>query len=138
MPRWTCPACDREFAAAGQAHVCVPGGTVADTFAGRPAYQLAAYQAMADHLGTLGPVHVDAVRVGVFLRRVGKFAEVRPKARSLQLALWLPRTVDHPRVARQIRVSAGQTVHMVKLTAVEDVDDQVRAWLTESYLAADG
>lgn len=138
MPRWTCPACDREFAVAGQAHVCVPGGTVAESFDGRPAYQLAAYQAMVDHLGTLGPVHVDPVRVGVFLRRVRKFAEVRPKARSLSLALWLPRTVDHPRVARRIQVSTDRVVHMVKLTAVEQVDDQLRAWLTESYLAADG
>lgn len=138
MPRWTCPACDREFAAAGQAHVCVPGGTVADTFAGRPAYQLAAYQAMADHLGTLGPVHVDAVRVGVFLRRVRKFAEVRPKVRSLQLTLWLPRIVHHPRVAGHLDSSAGRTVHRLKLTAVAEVDDQLRAWLTEAYLAADG
>ena len=44
MPRWTCPRCDREFGRANQAHTCVPGGTVADTFAGRPDGQVDAYR----------------------------------------------------------------------------------------------
>jgi hypothetical protein len=63
---------------------------------------------------------------------------VRPKARSVSLELVLPRAVDHPRVARRIRISADRTVHVVKLVTVEDVDDLVREWLTEAFLAAGG
>jgi hypothetical protein len=136
VSRWACPDCEREFGRAHQSHVCVPGGTVDETFAGRPAYQRATYDEIAAHLGTLGPLHVDAVRVGVFLKNSQKFAEVRPKARSLSLALVLPRRLDDARVARSLPISTGRVVNFVKLTCVDDIDDQVRGWLTEAYDAA--
>jgi len=65
VTRWTCPECEREFGRTRQSHVCVPGCTVDETFAGRPGYQRAAYDLIAAHLAALGPLHVDAVRVGV-------------------------------------------------------------------------
>jgi len=137
VTRWTCPRCDREFGRAHQAHVCVPGCTVDDVFAGRPATQRLIYNALMDHLATLGPVHEDAVRVGVFLKRVRKLAEVRPKARNLSVEIVLPRTIDHPRVARTIRIAGDRVVHIVKLTRLDQVDDELRGWLTEAYAAAD-
>ncbi|MQA85086.1 MAG: hypothetical protein GEV03_10795 [Streptosporangiales bacterium] len=136
MSRWTCPACDREFGRAHQSHVCVPGCSVDECFAGRPPGQRAIYDALIAHLTALGPVHEDAVGVGVFLKRERKLAEVRPKARSLSLEFVLPRTIDHPRISRKIPGAGGRTVHFVKLTSVDDVDDQVRDWLTEAYAAA--
>ena len=133
MDRWTCPRCEREFGKARQAHTCVPGITVDQTFAGRPAWQQPIYDAIVDHLATLGPVHADAVYVGVFLKRVQKLAEVRPKTRSVSLELVLPRAVESTRVARRITISPARVVHVVKLTDVAQVDDELRAWLTESY-----
>jgi hypothetical protein len=55
----------------------VPGCTVDRSFQGRPAVQRAIYDALITHLRTLGPVHEDAVAVGVFLLHERKFAEVR-------------------------------------------------------------
>jgi len=136
VSRWTCPECDREFGRARQSHVCVPGCTVDETFAGRPGYQRAAYEELAAHLRTLGPLHEDAVRVGVFLLNARKFAEVRPKARSLSLALVVPRRLDDARVARSIPLSTGRVMNFIKLTCVEDIDDRIRGWLTEAYDAA--
>jgi hypothetical protein len=106
---------------------------VDETFRGHPAGHRAAFDAVLDHLAALGPVHVDAVRVGVFLKSDRKMAEVRPRVRAVDLMLVLPRAVDHPRVARHIRISADHTVNAIKLTNASDVDDQVRAWLTEAY-----
>ena len=153
MARWTCPRCDREFGRARQAHTCLPGGTVADSFAGRPPGQRAVYDALIAHLRTLGPVHEDAVGVGVFLKRTSKLAEVRPQARWVSLAIVLPRAerseagperpsereaqpVPDPRIDRVIRIGADRVAHFVKLATVDDVDDQVRAWLTAAYAAA--
>jgi hypothetical protein len=109
---------------------------VDQTFAGRPAVQRAICDAVIGHLETLGTVHVDAVHVGVFLKRTQKFAEVRPKARSVSLELVLARTVEDRRVARSARISADRVVHFIKLVQLVDVDDQVRAWLSEAYLDA--
>ena len=135
MPRWTCPACGREFGRAHQSHTCVPGNSVDDTFAGSPPYQRPAYDAIIEHLSTLGPLHLDAVSVGVFLLHDRKFAEIRPKARSLQVALRLDRTASHRLVSRHMQWS-GSTWHIIKLTSPDDVDDGLRELLTEAYLLA--
>ena len=135
VTRWTCPRCEREFGKANQAHTCLPGITVDECFSGRPPWQRAIFAAIADHLETLGPVHYDAVHVGVFLKHVQKFAEVRPKVRSVSLELVLPRTVDSPRVAKHITIASERIVHIVKLTDEAQVDRELRAWLSESYAA---
>jgi Domain of unknown function (DUF5655) len=136
VSRWICPECEREFGRARQSHVCVPGCTVDRSFHGRPPVQRAIYDAMIAHLRTLGPVHEDAVTVGVFLLHERKFAEVRPMARKLSLYLFLSRTIDHPRVSRQSRISADRFWLVVRLESVDEVDDDIRAWLTEAYWAA--
>ncbi len=136
MARWTCPRCDRQFGRSQQSHVCVPGNTVAATFGGRPPVYRELYDAMITHLKGLGRVHEDAVRVGVFLVRDRKLAEIRPKARSLNACIYLPRALEHSRVATKVPIAAGRTVNVVKLTKLEDVDEQLLEWLTEAFEAA--
>jgi hypothetical protein len=136
MPRWTCPRCGRQFGRARQSHDCQPGGTLDDSFVGCPPGFREAYDAIAAHLRTLGPLHEDAVQVGVFLKADRKLAEVRPMVRALELTVYLPRVVEHLRIGRRIPISAGTTVHAVKLHDATDIDDQLRDWLTEAYLAA--
>ncbi|RJL24269.1 DUF5655 domain-containing protein [Bailinhaonella thermotolerans] len=130
MERWVCPGCDREFERARQAHVCVPGCTVDEVFEPWPP----AYREIYDRLlDGLGPVHEDAVGVGVFLKSARKFAEVRPKARSLSLALVLERPIAHPLLSRSLRFSAGRTWHFFKLTRPEDVDGELLDLTAEAY-----
>jgi hypothetical protein len=138
VSRWTCPVCEREFARVHQVHTCAPGCTVDETFAGRPPVQRAIYDALAAHLATLGPVHVDAVSVGVFLKSEAKIAEVRPMAKAVSLLLIVPRAIVTPRAMRSARISGGRTVLDLRLASVDDVDDELRNWLTEAYDAATG
>jgi hypothetical protein len=138
VSRWTCPKCDREFGRARQSHVCVPGCTVEECFAPWPPVYREIYDRIMDHLGALGPLHADAVGVGVFLKSDRKLAEVRPKARSLQLYLFLPRPVAHTRIARRLPPSGDRTMHVVKLLRPADLDASVLGWLTEAYDAASG
>ena len=132
MTRWICPNCEREFAAR-QAHVCVPGISVADLLARHPAWVAEVYQEVIEHLRTLGPVHEDAVNVGIFLKSDRTFAQFRPKVRSAELWFFLPEAIDHPRISRSVRTGLDRVVSLVKLTAAGEVDDEVRAWLTTAY-----
>ncbi|HEX6932276.1 MAG TPA: DUF5655 domain-containing protein [Streptosporangiaceae bacterium] len=136
MPRWTCPRCDREFGRARQSHTCVPGITVDAAFAGRPRWQRAVYDEIVAHMDNLGPVHEDAVSVGVFLKADRKLAEVRPRSRDVSLALYLPRPDPDPRFARILGRNGPRVFHVLLLRGPEEVDDQVRAWLTEAFLHA--
>ena len=96
----------------------------------------AVYDAIMAHLLDLGPVHEDAVGVGVFPKRDHKLAEVRPRSRDVSLALYLPRRVNHPRISRVLGNSASRVVHLLLLREADDVDEQVRDWLTEAFLHA--
>ena len=100
------PALRPRVRPASQSHTCVPGCTVDATFAGRPPRLRAVYDAIAAHLLGLGPVHEDAVGVGVFLKRDRKLAEVRPRTRDVSLALYLPRPAHDPRFSRVLGTAA--------------------------------
>jgi hypothetical protein len=123
MPPWICPKCDREFGRARQPHVCVPGGTVDETFAGRPEVQRRIYDAVIQYVRSLGSVHEDAVSVGVFLKRPRTFVQVRPRSRDVVLFLWLPRQVEDPRIGR-VRLR----IHMITTCAHEWVVAATDSW----------
>jgi hypothetical protein len=103
------------------------------TFATRPARLRAIYDAIVRHLRSLGPVHEDAVTVGVFLKSDLKLAEVRPRSADVVLFLYLPRLVRDPRVARVWGAGGLRVVHKILLRDVTDVDDVVCGWLTEAF-----
>ena len=44
--------------------------------------------------------------------------------------------MDSPKIARRMRGSGDKTWFVVNLRGPEDVDDDVRAWLTEAYLCS--
>jgi hypothetical protein len=128
-----CPNCEREFASANQAHVCVPGITVSELLRRHHGWMSEIYNAVIEHLTTLGPVHEDAVNVGVFLKSDRKIASFRPRVRSVQLSLFLPYELTDPRIARTLPVASGRVAHMINLTSADQVDHQLRGWLSEAY-----
>ncbi|MEV0717300.1 DUF5655 domain-containing protein [Asanoa sp. NPDC050611] len=138
MSRWTCPSCEREFGRTRQSHVCVPAGTIDETFAPHRPEWRQVFDAILTHVQDLGPVHTDAVKVGVFLKTDRTLAEVRPRARAVDLMLVLPHEIDSERIRRTMRVSADLIANVVALTEAQQVDEEVRAWLTEAYDAASG
>ena len=111
----------------------MPGISVAELLGRHPVWVAEVYQPIIEHLNTLGPVHEDAVDVGIFLKSDRKLASFRPKVRSAELWLFLPEAIDDPRISRSIQTGLDRIVSLVKLTAAGEVDDQVKAWLTMAY-----
>jgi len=134
MGPWTCAGCGRRFGRRNQSHECAPALTLEEYFSNRPARERPIFEAVAAHLESVGPVVVEPVSVGILIKRSSTFVELRPRQRWVALSFILSRAVDHPRIARRVATSAGRTAHFVNLRGPDDVDDDVRAWLTESYL----
>ncbi len=133
---WICPRCDRPFGRPGQSHVCVPVRTLAEYYAARPAYEHDVYEAVLSHLRALGPVVVEPADVGLLVKGRRTFVEMRPRPARVELSVILPHAVTHPRVRRSMGVgAAGNVALFIDLRAPSDVDDDVRAWLTESFTA---
>ena len=107
--------------------------TLDEYFSTGPERERPIYEAVMRHLGTLGPVHVEPVSVGIFIKSSRSFVELRPMTKWVALSFPLPRQIDHPRIARKLKSGGTTTYHVVNLREPSDVDGTVEDWLTESY-----
>jgi predicted transport protein len=105
-------------------------------FARRPPGDRAIYEAVASHLCDAGDVDVEAVSVGILFKHRRTFVELRPRKAGMALSMLLPRQIDEPPVTRHVRATGTQIANYVHLKTAADVDDRVRGWLTESYIAS--
>jgi hypothetical protein len=136
MAAWDCPKCRRRFARVNQGHECAPAMTLEEYFSTGPERERPIFEAVMAHLDMVGPVHVEPVSVGIFLKRARSFAELRPMTKWVALSFSLPRPVQHPRITRKVQPYGGHYFHAANLRGPEDLDDQLRGWLTEAYLNA--
>ena len=108
--------------------------TLDEYFSTGPERERPIFEAVMAHLDTVGPVHVEPVSVGIFLKRSRTFAELRPMTKWVQLSFGLSRKVEHSKMTRKVQEWGRSYYHFVNLRGPDDVDDDVRQWLTESYL----
>ena len=133
MQPWTCEACGREFGHR-QSHVCLPAMSPDDSFAARPAVEREIFAAVRAHLESLGPVIVEPVGIGILFKVKRTFVELRPRTKWVALSFGLNRRLEHPRITRTTKMGPTRAYLGVNVRSPEDVDELVRAWLTESYI----
>ena len=98
-----------------------------------PAHERPVFDAVMAYLATLGPVHVEPVSVGIFLKSPRKFAELRPMQRWVALSFSLPRQAAHRTIVRKVIPYGGRYFHIANLAEPRDFDEDVQALLTEAY-----
>jgi hypothetical protein len=108
--------------------------SIEEYFSTGPAHERPVFDAVMAHVAALGPVHVEPVSVGIFLKRAQTFAQLRPKDRWVALSFSLPRIVQHERITRKVIEYHGRYYHVANLRGPEELDDRLRGWLTEAYL----
>lgn len=87
-------------------------------------------------LDAVGPIHIEPVSVGIFLKRSRMFAEPRPMTKWVAVTFMLPRTVTSGRIARKVIDAGRSRYHVVNVRGPDEVDDQIGEWLVEAYLAS--
>jgi hypothetical protein len=107
-----------------------------DYFSTGPPFERPVFDAVMAVLDGLGPVHVEPVSVGIFIKKDGSFLELRPLQKWVALSFSLPRVVHSPKIARKVVPYGARYYHVVNLRDPADVDDDVADWLTEAYLAS--
>lgn len=133
MSGWTCPDCDRQFGRHRQTHDCAPGLSLDEYFATGPPHERPIFDAVTRHLESVGPVHLDVVSVGIFLKNPRKFAELRPKDRWVALAFTLARRASHPTITRKVVEYGGAFWHVANLRSPDELDGALCDLLTEAY-----
>lgn len=139
MTGWTCPECGRYFGRARQMHDCAPGLTLEEYFSSGPAHERPVFDAVMRHLDSVGPVHLDVVSVGIFLKNPRKFADLRPKDRWVALGFALDRRAAHSAITRKVVEYGSRFWHVANVAGPGDVDHALCELLSEAYeLSADG
>jgi hypothetical protein len=142
---WDCPDCGRRFARRGQGHECAPAMTIEDYFSTGPGFERPVFDAVMAGLADAGladagpaatssdPVHVEAVSVGIFLKRASTFAELRPMTKWVAVGFGLRREARHPLITRK-RVAYGDRFwHVANVASAADVDEALIDLLVEAY-----
>jgi hypothetical protein len=80
-------------------------------------------------------VVVEAVGVGIFLKRDRTLVELRPKTKWLDVSFVTPDTVTSARIARSGKLAHGHW-YVVHVAGKRDVDAELRGWLTASLRSA--
>jgi hypothetical protein len=135
---WTCPDCGRQFGRTRQSHECSPGLTIEEYFATGPAHERPVFDAVMAGLAGAGPVHVDAVSVGLFLKNPRKFAELRPMDRWVAVSFSLGRVARHRTITRKVVPYGARWYHVANVVGAADVDGELCELLLEAYHLAAG
>jgi hypothetical protein len=105
-------------------------------FSTGPPHERPVFEAVMDRLLQVGPVHVEPVSVGIFLKRSRTFAELRPMTKWVALSFSLPYPARHRLVTRKVVAYNGRYFHIANIRGPGDLDDDLFDLLTSAYLAS--
>src|SRR4051812_48331568 len=133
MPPWVCPSCGRQFGRTKQSHECAPAMTLDDYFSTGPPHERPVFDAVMACLADVGPVHVEPVSVGIFLKNPRNFAQLRPMQHWVALSFSLARAGRHRTIVRKVVPYNSRYYHVANVASPADLDETLRDMLVEAY-----
>lgn len=129
---WRCPKCERTFVTRNMWHSC-RRLTVADHLRDKPPEILALYQLIHDRVRQIGPVTIDPQGRAIVFQVRARSIGVTPRARWIDLSLWLKRDVTHPKVRRVEDYGELGRILRFRVTGEDDLDPGLMRLLREAY-----
>jgi hypothetical protein len=121
----------------------VPTATTLDEFFAGKDLSRQLFDGLRAALGRLGPAEMRVTMSQVAFRRARAFAWAWTPDRYLHgdhapivLTLSLPRRDRSKRWKEVVEPSPGRFMHHLELRSVEEIDEEVIAWLTEAWCSA--
>jgi hypothetical protein len=112
--------------------------TLDEYFSTGPAHERPVFEAVMRCLADAGPVHVEPVAVGIFLKNPRKFAELRPMQRWVAVSFVLRRPAQHRTIVRKVIRFGDRYFHVANVARPADLDETLCDLLVEAYeVAAD-
>lgn len=129
---WSCRQCGRTFANANQWHACTDL-SVEDRLAEESAEAVALYRTIVAELESHGPFRIHPQRSRIAFIATMTFASVRFARSWVDLSLITAKPIASDRV-RAVDLYGPTTFDStVRLSAVAQVDDDLRTWLGHAY-----
>jgi hypothetical protein len=98
----------------------------------------AAWERLRESAAALGEQRIYASHNSIMFARKTCYAFVRPKKKSLELVVFLPREVTSPHVRRVEATSKTKWSHTIDLLHRDQVEAPLTDWLAEAYAFSGG
>lgn len=131
-PLWTCPKCGRGFANRNQFHFC-SNRRLDEHFVGRDPQVVATFERLLAAAERSGPVTVVPEKTRIAFQVRMSFAAFTLRRHWVDGHVVLARRLESPRFRRIDVISPRNQVHVFRLRAPSEVDDEVVSWLAEAY-----
>ena len=96
-----------------------------------------AWERLRETIADFGEQRIYASHHSIMFARSVCYAFVRPRAKRLELCIFLGRTVKGPAVKRATATSRVKVAHMVHITHRDEVEAPITDWLREAYEVCD-
>ncbi len=93
----------------------------------------AIYKQLLAAIKPIGPYREEIKKTSIHLVRKSAFAGVHPRSQHLLLTIKAEKSIRSPRVAKAERVSKSRWHLDVKVSNIEEIDDELLGWLRQAY-----
>jgi hypothetical protein len=130
---WTCPKCGAKLVTKNLWHSC-GRATLEEWKARMGPRALALYERFEKMIAKCGKYHVAPAKTRIaFLARV-RFAGITSLSeKGMTCAFALPYPLNSPRFTKVEEIVPGWWTHRLRITASRQLDEEIQAWLRESY-----
>lgn len=133
--RWSCPNCGRQFARRNQSHVC--GRFSVENHLDKVSPEVAKlYEQFVGFIKSCGEVSIAPTKTSIAFTARTLFAVVHFRKKWLRVGFWLSHPIENPRITRLEKITAQNYVHNITVASMEDLDDELKNWLSEAYFVA--
>ena len=94
---------------------------------------LAIYTRLLETLRTLGPVKEEPKKTSIHLVHNSGFAGAHPRKSYLYLNLRTDYPIDSPRITKTEQVSKNRFHNELKLSYLDEIDEELLGWLKDAY-----
>ncbi len=130
---WTCPRCGAKLVTPNMWHSCGPW-TVEQFLVGKGPRARVLFDRFVEMARRCGPVTLQPVKTRVALMVRVRFAGVqRVSERGMTVSFWLKKRIESLRFRRVELIPPNNWLYTLRITALEELDDEVQGWLCEAY-----
>ena len=107
--------------------------TVERHFTRIPPQLRAIYQRLLTRVADFGPFEEVPKQASIHLQRGTVFADIQLRKAYFNLEFNSDYAIDHPRITKQLQLSAHRFAYTIKIESATDIDNQVLKWLKNAY-----
>ncbi len=130
---WICPKCKKSFRNPDQWHSCAIL-SIDDHLFDKPSQIVDTVATLLDVVTSFDGVVINPVKSSIQVKCGATFLSFKVKDDHVFMEFQLGRQVDEFPIEKVTPISSKRAIHTMRIDHPQDIDQQVREWLWESYL----